>query len=57
MRPSRLTPSSLSQRVQRHSGLKTVEVVVATPDRLVVADWREGMGVVMEVLLSMEPFQ
>jgi hypothetical protein len=57
MRPSRHTPSSLSQRVQRHSEFEVVGLVFATPDQLVGAAWREGKGVGMEVLLYVEPFQ
>jgi len=57
MRLSRQTPSSLSQRVQRHSALEVVGLVVAVPDQLVGAAWREGKGVGMEVLLYVEPFQ
>ena len=34
MRPSRQTPSSLSQRVQRHSELWLVGLVFAVPDQL-----------------------
>jgi hypothetical protein len=57
MRPSRQTPSSLSQRVQRHSELEVVGLVVAAPDQLFEAAWRWGKGVGMEVLLYVEPFQ
>jgi hypothetical protein len=57
MRPSRLTPSSLSQRVQRHSELWVEGLVFASPDQLVLAAWRGGKGVGMEVLLYVEPFQ
>jgi len=49
MRPSRQTPSSLSQRVQRQYAV--VELALAAPDRLVGAAWRDGKGVGMEVLL------
>jgi len=35
MRPSRQTPSSFSQRVQRHSELWVVGLVFAAPDQLV----------------------
>jgi len=51
MRPSRPTPSSLSQRVQRHAELEVVGLVFAAPDQLVEAAWRDGKGVGMEVLL------
>ncbi|KJS42242.1 MAG: hypothetical protein VR71_15220 [Roseovarius sp. BRH_c41] len=57
MRPSRQTPSSLSQRVQRHSEFEVVGLVFAAPDQLVWAAWRGGKGVGMEVLLYVEPFQ
>jgi hypothetical protein len=57
MRPSRQTPSSLSQRVQRHSEFEVEGLVFAAPDQLVGAAWREGKGVDMEVLLYVEPFQ
>jgi hypothetical protein len=43
--------------VQRHSGFRVVGLVVAAPDQLVGAAWREGKGVGMEVLLYVEPFQ
>ncbi|MFN7167955.1 MAG: hypothetical protein ACK4NV_12955 [Pannonibacter sp.] len=49
--------SSFSQRVQRHSELWVLGLVVATPEQLVGAAWREGKGVGMEVLLYVEPFQ
>jgi hypothetical protein len=48
MRPSRQTPSSLLQRVQRHSGLKGVGFDFAPPVQLIWAGWREVSGVGME---------
>jgi hypothetical protein len=51
MRLSRQTPSSLSQRVQRHSVWEVVNLLFAAPDQLVWAAWRKGKGVGMEVLL------
>jgi hypothetical protein len=52
MLPSRQTPSSLSQSVQRQSSfVAVVGLVFAAPDQLVGAAWREGKGVGMEVLL------
>jgi hypothetical protein len=51
MRPSRQTPSSLSQRVQRHSEFKGVGFDFWPPVQLILAGWREEMGVGMEVLL------
>jgi hypothetical protein len=51
MRPSRQTPSSLSQRVQRHSVWEVVYLLFAAPDQLVGAACRKGQGVGMEVLL------
>jgi len=37
--------------------LEVVGLVVAAPDQLVGAAWREGKGVGMEVLLYVEHFQ
>jgi hypothetical protein len=51
MRPSWPTPSSLSQRVQRHSAFEEVGLVFAAPVQLDGAAWREGKGVGIEVLL------
>jgi hypothetical protein len=57
MRPSRQTPSSLSQRVQRHCGFEVIGSVFAVPDQFVKAAWRGTKGVGIEVLLYVEPFQ
>jgi hypothetical protein len=57
MRPSRQTPSSLSQRVQRHSGFRVVGLGFAPVGQLDGEAWREGKGVGMEMLLYVEPFQ
>ena len=56
MRPSRHTPSSLSQRVQRHSGFRVLGLGFALVDQLDGAAWREGKGVgIGELLYAMEP--
>jgi hypothetical protein len=49
--PCRHTPSSFSQRVQRHPELEVVGLVFTLPVQLVGAAWREGKGVGIEVLL------
>jgi len=54
MRPSRQPPSSLSQRVQRHSGFWVVGLVFAPVGQLEGAGWREGKGVGIGMLLYVE---